>query len=462
MLHISMSEPLPTEKMPESAPVALKGRYELRAVLGEGGMGRVHRGFDRVLGRPVAIKILTDLDSPMMIQRFEREAQTLSQLNHPNLAAVYDFGVEGTQPFTVMEFIDGKSLGRLIEESGGIEPEKALPMIAQIGEGLAAAHDRGVVHRDIKPENILVCRKSDKDWVEIVDFGLAISDVHVKTDDRLTVPGYVVGTQRYMSPEQMEGKPPTIATDIYAFGLVCAEMLAGPENVKAGRLRSTVPVKAAITKYWSIIEKACHEEPAERWPTVRAMVQAFQEVTASFDVSQSRGRSTQVQTRSLQHVRRKKQIMQWVTVFGVLLSLAMASSVFLLDHWHRREETHATIPVIAIEGVNVTWLSRDHLEVRLTGEVREAQPQRMTMEVVVCDENGNRIPGKDSPLEDKALGSLHYLDITKVPDRFHRTFPPLQVPSSHRKGYASVTIFDQKKMLVAQQNSGFWPERRPR
>jgi len=455
MLHISMSEPLPTEKMPESAPVALKGRYELRAVLGEGGMGRVHRGFDRVLGRPVAIKILTDLDSPMMIQRFEREAQILSQLNHPNLAAVYDFGVEGTQPFTVMEFIDGKSLGRLIEESGGIEPEKALPMIAQIGEGLAAAHDRGVVHRDIKPENILVCRKSDKDWVEIVDFGLAISDVHVKTDDRLTVPGYVVGTQRYMSPEQMEGKPPTIATDIYAFGLVCAEMLAGPENVKAGRLRSTVPVKAAITKYWSIIEKACHEEPAERWPTARAMIHAFQQVATTTMAPVEKEEMLRHRSKVVLRIRRKKRFMALFTVGAVLMSL-VTTGVFL---WRDTHERGNEIPVIAIEGVAVNWLSRNELQVRLTGEIQKSQPQRMTLEVVLCDANGNRLPGKNSHLEDQALGSLHYLDVLASPQRFERILPPLQVPTSIRKGYASVTVFDHNKLLIAQQNSAFWSER---
>ena len=114
-----------------SPPQLLNQRYELREVLGEGGMGRVHRGFDRVLGRLVAIKLLTDVESPSMIQRFEREAQMLSQLNHPNLAAVYDFGICGKQPFIVMQFIEGKSLAKLLQE-GPLARDRAMALIGQI------------------------------------------------------------------------------------------------------------------------------------------------------------------------------------------------------------------------------------------------------------------------------------------------------------------------------------------
>ncbi len=447
-----MPEQSPTQQAPKKAPTVLKQRYELRDLLGEGGMGRVYRAFDQVLGRAVAVKVLTDVDSPMMAQRFEREAQTLSQLNHPNLASVYDFGVEGTQPFMVMEFIEGKNLAKLIEQ-GGLDPEKALHVIVQIGEGLAAVHERGVVHRDMKPDNIVISPGKERDRVEIVDFGLAISDAHTRSDDRLTMPGYVVGTQRYMSPEQMEGKPATTASDIYSYGLVCAEILGGPEVIKAGRLRATAPTRPIAHKHWSVIERACREEPGERWASLRSMLEAFHGTVSQSAAKREKTASSRRSSRGAAANRRKKMGLQGLMAAAVVLCFSLIMVLF----WRMSANASGT-PEITIDKVKASWVSDTELKVTVMGVAQKARPHRMMLEVAVCDAQGNRLTSPDSVLVDRALGSVQLLDILKASQSFDKTFQ-LKVPSSLQKGYVCATFFDANNEILAQQNSSFWSKR---
>lgn len=442
--------PDPAQPTPPTAPQLLNQRYELREVLGEGGMGCVHRGFDRVLGRIVAIKLLTDVESPSMIQRFEREAQMLSQLNHPNLAAVYDFGICGKQPFIVMEFIEGKSLAKLLQE-GPLPRDRALAFIAQIGEGLAAAHDRGVMHRDLKPDNILISQRHGREWVEIVDFGVAASLAAPAGRDRLTVPGYVVGTQRYMAPEQMEGKPSTPATDIFSFGLVCGELLCGDESVMAGRLRATDAVKARAGRYWTVLEHACQEEPPKRWESVRAMMEAFRSSVPSSVAAVQRPPSSTRRETVIRRARRQHQFSWVMTVFGIVLATVVA---YLLL---RQESMRAAggAPIVLIKNLTLVWETPEKLMVRVSGEVQRAQPQRMLLEVVLCSKTGDRIYSAQSTLVDRSLGAMHVLDVVKTPQTFDKTLN-FRVPKSIAEGYAAATFFDHANMLVAHQNSALW------
>jgi serine/threonine protein kinase len=448
-----MSSNSQTEKIPNNPPIVLKERYELREVLGEGGMGRVHRAYDRVLNRNVAVKVLTDVETPKMIERFEREAKTLSQLTHPNLAAIYDFGIEGKQSFIVMEFIEGKNLYHLITETTVVEPRRAMGLITQIGDGLTAAHEKGIIHRDIKPENIIVCQQAGKDWVEIVDFGIALSDKDILANKRLTSPDYVIGTKRYMAPEQIDGKPATAATDIYAFGLMCAEMLAGENVITGGRLRSSLASEGTIARFWPVIEIACHEDPSDRWPNVRAMVEAFEQAAPELFSTSTQFIPPRRAGKPHLATRWKKRSLQWFSTAIALLSLCLA---FLLV-WRDYAKT-SSISVVSIKEIKTSWISKDELQIQVAGEIQHGQPHRMKLEIVACDPVGNRIPDKDSMLFDQSLGLLRPLDVTKLPPQhFLKTFNLRMLPAAKR-GYICVTVFDHNESLIAQQNSAFWPE----
>ena len=206
--------------------------YEVLGLLGAGGMGEVYRARDSALRREVAIKVLPSFVSrdPDQLRRFEQEAQAAAALNHPNILAVHRFGVFEGAPYLVSELLEGSTLRELLRH-GAIPIRKAIDYGVQIAHGLAAAHDKGIVHRDLKPENLFVTKDGR---VKILDFGLAkltqrqpeSADARPDSDCR-NRPGVVMGTAGYMSPEQVRGQPVDHRTDIFAFGAILYEMLAG-------------------------------------------------------------------------------------------------------------------------------------------------------------------------------------------------------------------------------------------
>ena len=210
------------------------GRYIVEAELGRGGMGVVYLGHDDSLDRKVAIKVLPEemCAHPDRINRFVREARTLASLNHPNIASVYGLDKHLGQMLLVMEYVPGLHLGQRLRETPALTMDEALTIAFQIAAGLEAAHDRGVVHRDMKPANV---RVTPGGVVKVLDFGLAKSDAPIKTiadEDETrsfvqTETGRVVGTAGYMSPEQARGKPVDKRADIWSFGAVLYETLAG-------------------------------------------------------------------------------------------------------------------------------------------------------------------------------------------------------------------------------------------
>ncbi|MFQ5789695.1 MAG: serine/threonine-protein kinase [Acidobacteriota bacterium] len=211
--------------------------YKILEKLGEGGMGVVYRAVDTRLDRPVAIKFLHPeaVGSTERRQRFIREAKAASALNHPDIITIHDIGQHPYQgverDFIVMEYVEGKSLDEII---GGkpLPAEDMARYARQIADGLSAAHDAGIVHRDIKPPNIMVTKKGQ---VKIVDFGLAKLLEREEVDESATTftavlkteEGTVLGTASYMSPEQAEGKPSDVRSDVFSFGVVLYEMLTG-------------------------------------------------------------------------------------------------------------------------------------------------------------------------------------------------------------------------------------------
>src|SRR5688572_26688898 len=219
------------------------GVYEIVALLGRGGMGEVYRARDAKLGRDVAIKVLTEawLKDPDRRARLEREARVLASLNHPHIGAIYGAEEAGGMPALVLELIDGQTLAELLSSSErGLPLKQALEIARQIADALDAAHERGVIHRDLKPANI---KLTPSGVVKVLDFGLAtfqsavldggIPESASMADQAATIigggtlPGTILGTARYMSPEQARGRPVDKRTDVWAFGCVLYEMLTG-------------------------------------------------------------------------------------------------------------------------------------------------------------------------------------------------------------------------------------------
>jgi serine/threonine protein kinase len=203
------------------------GQYRLISPLGAGGMGEVWRAEDTRLLREVAIKILADhiANDPEWKARFLREARTIAQLNHPNIATIYGIEQEGEKVFIAMELIEGESLNSLMMR-GRLEPREAVRIVRQVSEALEEAHGKGIVHRDIKPDNVIVSKRG---VAKVLDFGIAkqIGPAASKNTPALTQGGMIVGTPYYMSPEQALGKPLDHRSDIFSLGVVFYEMLAG-------------------------------------------------------------------------------------------------------------------------------------------------------------------------------------------------------------------------------------------
>ncbi|MFL6213365.1 MAG: protein kinase domain-containing protein [Blastocatellia bacterium] len=205
-------------------------KYEIEAKLGAGGMCDVYRARHVRIGKEVAIKILRPdyAADPKIVERFEREARAASMVRHPNAINIMDYGVAaGNTPFLVMELVEGATVRELLKRHGAMTLERVVGIVNQACAALEAAHTVGIVHRDIKPENIIISEVDGRDWVEVVDFGIAKIQEDMSRRAALTGANLIIGTPRYMSPEQAQEKPVDARSDIYSLGLVVYEMLAG-------------------------------------------------------------------------------------------------------------------------------------------------------------------------------------------------------------------------------------------
>ena len=200
----------------------VKDRYKILEVLGEGGMAFVYKAKDTQLERFVAIKTLKPnyVNQEAFVERFKREAKTAANLNHPNIVQIFDWGIE-EEPFFVMEYIEGSTLTSIISKNKTISLSDILFIGAQVSNGLHAAHQKGLVHRDIKPGNIMITPDGK---VKVTDFGI-VSLQNEESD--ITKTGSILGTASYISPEQAQGKPVSIESDLYSLGTVIYELIAG-------------------------------------------------------------------------------------------------------------------------------------------------------------------------------------------------------------------------------------------
>ncbi len=274
------------------------GPYEILTAIGAGGMGEVYKARDSRLDRIVAIKILSgsfivDADR---LRRFEQEARTVAALNHPNILGIHDIGNYNGSPYLVSEFLEGKTLREKLED-GPLPLRRASEYALGIAHGLAAAHEKGIIHRDLKPENIFI---TNDNRVKILDFGLAkladsksLNEVNV-TVTSATVPGIVLGTVGYMSPEQVRGEPTDARSDIFGFGAVLYEMLTGKRAFKRDTSAETMtailreePADLSTsgwhgTPAWERIISRCLEKlPARRFQSASDLAFAIESLSGS-------------------------------------------------------------------------------------------------------------------------------------------------------------------------------------
>ena len=262
----------------------LADRYDLGRRLGQGGMAEVYDALDRVLDRPVAVKVLRSGLADQAQERFLREARAAASLAHPNIVAVYDTGRQGEMAYLVMERVDGPDLARVLRD-GPVPLRQATRIAEDVLGALAAAHARGIVHRDVKPGNILLARDGT---AKLTDFGIAKRSL---ADTQLTATGQVFGTPSYLSPEQARGEQAGPASDLYAVGCVLYEMIAGhppfvadePMAVVHAHLRQSAPplfgarpgVDMGLVR---VVERALAKDPADRYADAGQMRQALAQV----------------------------------------------------------------------------------------------------------------------------------------------------------------------------------------
>jgi predicted Ser/Thr protein kinase len=254
-------------------------RYELEELVGTGGMSTVFRAHDRQLERRVAIKILHEhyAEDPEYLERFRREARAVARLSHPNIVTVIDRGDDGGRQYIVFEHVEGENLKELVVRSGRLPVRRALELALDVADGLAFAHDHGLVHRDVKPQNVLLSREGE---VKVTDFGIARS-LHM--DHGVTQTGTVLGTGEYLAPEQASGKPVSPATDVYSLGVVLWELLAGDvpfvgENFVAVALRHVNEPPPSLRerrpdvtpRLEAAVDRALAKDPGRRFPSMAA------------------------------------------------------------------------------------------------------------------------------------------------------------------------------------------------
>lgn len=288
--------------------IVLDGRYQLDRRLGQGGMGAVFKARHIFLKTQHAIKvILPDLvgNDPTLVTRFRQEAMAAAAIRHPNIIAVTDFGVvNGTTPFLVMEFVEGRSLHDILGEEGRLAPQRALDIISGIAAGLSAAHRQGIVHRDLKPLNVMLRNDAESvnESVKLLDFGLA----KIKSTDLLgsfvaVQTTGLMGSPFYMAPEQWSDEEPDARSDIYSLGIILYQMLAGEVPFKGGSIPSimskhlTSPPPSLASRGVSVspaveaaVRHALEKEPANRPHSVEAFVAELREAVHAANAETAR------------------------------------------------------------------------------------------------------------------------------------------------------------------------------
>jgi serine/threonine protein kinase/tetratricopeptide (TPR) repeat protein len=322
------------------------GPYRILGLLGEGGMGKVYRGLDTRMDRAVAVKISAEQFS----KRFEQEARAISALNHPNICTLYDVGPN----YLVTELVEGETLRDWLQRAPVLE--RRLETMRQVLEALRAAHCAGIVHRDLKPQNIMV--RFDG-YVKVLDFGLAKQMPAARSVQRenvaaaeATVPGQILGTVGYMSPEQIQGHPVDQRSDLFAVGIILFEMLTGqhpwPRQSIVDTLHAIIhddppPVKTTTSsgaELAPIVRKLLAKSPAERYSFAEAVLEALSNCTAPHG-------SSGATSIAADPMARPTRSNKWIFVLAILLLVAVATGAYLFFSRTRRLLTENDTVVLA-------------------------------------------------------------------------------------------------------------------
>lgn len=276
----------------------IAGKYKLEALIARGGMGQIYVATQQPLGRRVAVKVVTQQTGDVAFrQRFLLEASTCAKLSHPNVVVVHDYGeTQSGHLFTVMEYLGRRSLARLLRREGRLDAGRVCTIGIQVARALRAAHRAGIVHRDLKPSNVMLVRNREEEGesfgVKVVDFGLAKAFAGGNSDDQLTQAGMLLGSPRYMSPEQIRNGPVDPRSDVYSFGVILFQALAGrppfigdhASEILAQQLRDPPPPLSgfdpdgAIPKRMvELVERCLAKRPSER---PRSMTEVLEELRA--------------------------------------------------------------------------------------------------------------------------------------------------------------------------------------
>lgn len=265
-------------------------RYEIIRAIGEGGMANVYLGYDTILDRNVAIKILRgDLSNDeKFVRRFQREALSASSLAHPNIVEMYDVGEDDGLYYIVMEYVDGKTLKQLLKKRGNLTLSETIDIMLQLTDGMRHAHDSYIVHRDLKPQNIMI---KDDGQIKITDFGIAMA----LNSTQLTQTNSVMGSVHYLPPEQASGKGSTVRSDIYSMGIIFYELLSGSlpfrgdnaVEIALKHMRDPLPSlrednPAIPQSIENIIKKATAKNPKNRYEDARSM---YEDLLTALDES---------------------------------------------------------------------------------------------------------------------------------------------------------------------------------
>lgn len=273
-------------------------RYRCVREIGSGGMGVVYLAEDTVLNRNVALKVLRpSFKDEKNKSRFFREAKMLSQLNHPHIVTIHDFGMWKRKMYIVLEYLDGSNLQQILEKNGPLPVTWLMNALPQIMDALEAAHREGIIHRDLKPSNIFCLKEFDHaDYIKILDFGTAVS-LGKDLLDKITPTGEVIGSPRYMSPEQIMGKEISPCSDIYALGITLYEVFSGKAPFRGDNMMSIFlshlyqppkPIYSRksendpqIRKFLEIVNTCLNKNPEDRYGSIDELRKALTETPKS-------------------------------------------------------------------------------------------------------------------------------------------------------------------------------------